>query len=185
MTNLTAFISLLSGTFDNRAQWEEKKQQGESDFVFAKHVNTVCNHKIQDLPTDFYGIFLLEESYYTTQGKTNPSHHLFLFTETEDGILLTSYEIPDGYQKTSFTYENLGELSYHALSPSPKFTPALYRKTKNGWEGGSVSQFSPVMRFTLWERFSAECLEVSEVIEINGKRVFGFDEPILYRRCEN
>ena len=50
------------------------------------------------------------------------------------------------------------------------------------WEGGSTSMFSPVLKFTLFERFSKECLEVSESMEVNGKKTFGYDEPILYKR---
>ena len=42
--------------------------------------------------------------------------------------------------------------------------------------------FSPVLKFTLFERFSAEWLEVSESMEVNGKRTFGYDEPIIYKR---
>ena len=50
-------------------------------------------------------------------------------------------------------------------------------------EGGSTSQFTPVMMFKLWEKFSDSCLEVSESMEINGKRTFGYDEPIIYKRA--
>ena len=42
--------------------------------------------------------------------------------------------------------------------------------------------FTPVMKFQLLERFSKECLEVSETMEVNGKRTFGYDEPICYKR---
>ncbi|MBN2924673.1 MAG: hypothetical protein JTJ29_11215 [Bifidobacterium sp.] len=71
---------------------------------------------------------------------------------------------------------------FSSLRESGKFTPALYREHDGVWEGGSDSMFSPVMRFHLFERFSADVLEVSESMEMNGKRVFGFDEPILYKR---
>lgn len=50
------------------------------------------------------------------------------------------------------------------------------------WEGGSTSQFSPVMIFKLWEKFSDTCLEVFESMEVNGKRTFGYDVPIVYKR---
>ncbi len=38
------------------------------------------------------------------------------------------------------------------------------------------------MKFRLWERFSEACLEVSESIEVNGRRTFGYDDPIRYKR---
>ena len=42
--------------------------------------------------------------------------------------------------------------------------------------------FSPVLKFTLLERFSKECLEVTETMEVNGRKTFGYDEPIIYKR---
>ena len=40
------------------------------------------------------------------------------------------------------------------------------------------------MTLKLWERFSEDCLEVSESMEMNGKRTFGYDDPILYKRSK-
>ena len=40
-----------------------------------------------------------------------------------------------------------------------------------------------VMKFKLWERFSETGLEVAESMEVNGKRTFGYDVPILYKRA--
>lgn len=182
MSRLQEFVDILTGQFDNSEQFQEMQKQNMLDYPFAEHVNTVCNHKINHLPADFPGIFLVEESYYTTNGGTHASSHLFLFTEKEDGILLTSYDLPDGYQKSTFTYASFDTLEYSELHPSEKFTPALYKQCNGVWEGGSVSMFSPVLKFILFERFSPEVLEVSETMEVNGKRTFGYDEPILYKR---
>ena len=60
---------------------------------------------------------------------------------------------------------------YTELKKSEKFTPALYHEKDGIWEGGSTSQFSPVMTFKLWEKFSDSCLEVSESMEVNGKKL--------------
>lgn len=182
MSKLDAFVSLLTGSFNNAGQFEAKKQSGEA-FPYAEHVNTVCNDKIQNLPANFKGIFMVEESYYTENGKTHPSHHLFLFTEEPEGVRLTSYEVPDGYNKDTFTYKNLQPVDYASLKPSAKFTPAVYTEHDGVWEGGSVSQFTPVMKFKLFERFSKDCLEVTETMEMNGKQIFGYNEPILYKRA--
>ena len=73
-------------------------------------------------------------------------------------------------------------VDYSELKKSEKFTPALYHEKNGVWEGGSTSQFSPVMTFKLWEKFSDSCLEVSEIMEVNGKRTFGYDDPIIYKR---
>ena len=183
MSKLSEFTGLLAGRFNNAEQFAAKQKSGQP-FPYAEHLNTVCNDKILHLPPDFAGVFMVEESYYTTDGKTHPAHHLFLFTEEEAGIRLTSYEAPVGYGKESFTYANLRPVEYADLKPSAKFTPALYTEKDGVWEGGSVSHFSPVLTFTLFERFSKECLEVTETMEMNGRPTFGYGEPILYRRAE-
>ena len=138
--------------------------------------------KIKNIPEDFTGIFIVEESYYETNGKKHASSHIFLFTEEKEGILLSSYEIPAGADKNTFTYDSMLPVEYSELKKSEKFTPALYQEKDGFWEGGSVSQFTPVVIFRLWEKFSDACLEVSESMEVNGKRTFGYDVPIIYKR---
>ena len=181
MEKLERFVSLLTGHFDNREQFCVMKNAG-TEFPYAEHVNTVCNDKIQNLPKDFKGLFVVEESYYETNGKRHASPHLFLFTQTGDGILLSSYEIPKGEDRSAFSYTSMRQVNYEDLKKSERFTPALYREKDGVWEGGSVSQFSPVMKLKLWEKFSDSCLEVSESIEVQGKRTFGYDVPIVYKR---
>lgn len=180
MSRLEDFMSRLTGRFNNSEQFETMKQSN-SDFPYAEHVNTICNDKITNLPDNFKGIFMVEESYYTVKGNTHASPHLFLFTEESNGILLTSYDLPAGYDKNTFTYQNLKSVDYHELKLSEKFTPALYMEKDGVWEGGSTSMFSPVLKFTLFERFAKDYLEVSESMEVNGKKTFGYDEPILYK----
>lgn len=181
MNKLNSFMDILTGQFNNSAQFEKMKQS-DLNFPYAEHINTICNDKITNLPNDFQGIFMVEESYYTANGNTHATPHLFLFTEEENGIKLTSYELPTGYDKNTFTYQTLKPVDYNELKLSEKFTPALYIEKDGVWEGGSTSMFSPVLKFTLFERFSKECLEVSESMEVNGKKTFGYDEPILYKR---
>ena len=181
MNKLKDFMNILTGSFNNSEQFDKMKLDN-LDFPFAEHVNTICNDKIINLPEDFKGIFMVEESYYTSNGNTHASPHLFLFTQEENGIKLTSYEVPNGYDKNTFTYKDLKEIDYNELRVSEKFTPALYIEKDGVWEGGSTSMFSPVLKFTLFERFSEEYLEVSETMEVRGKRTFGYDEPIIYKR---
>lgn len=182
MDKLNEFIKLLSGKFDNSDQLKQLEKEGIHSYPYAKHINTVCNDKINDLPEDFKGIFLLEESYYTVNKHTNAMPHLFLFTEEGDKIKLTSYEMPEGYTKENFCYENITSIQYNSLKVSEKFTPALYEEKEGVWEGGSISMFSPSLKFTLHERFSEKVLEVSENMESNDKRIFGYDKPLVYKR---
>lgn len=182
MDRLNDFVDILAGRFDNSEQYERLQAQGVKDFPYAEHINTVCTDSIDSLPEDFNGVFMVEESYYTVGDTTRPMPHLFLFTQEGEAVKLTSWELPEGYDKTSFTAESLGRLNYLSLKESKKFTPALYFLKDGVWEGGSVSMFSPVLKFTLFERFSENCLEVTEKMEVNGKKTFGYDEPIIYKR---
>lgn len=77
----------------------------------------------------------MEESYYTVEGKTHASPHLFLFTEEGDRVKLTSYELPEGCEKEHFTYQEMDEIEYSSLKCSDKFSPALYEKKGDIWEG--------------------------------------------------
>ena len=181
MMKLENCVNMMTGHFDNREQFHMMQKEGKV-YPYAEHVNTVCNDKIDNLPKDFTGRFVVEESYYETSGKRHASPHLFLITENEDGVLLSSYEIPEGEDRNAFSYASMKNVDYSKLKKSEKFTPALYQEKDGIWEGGSTSRFSPVMIFKLWERFSDSCLEVSESMEVNGKRTFGYDEPIIYKR---
>jgi len=181
MMEIKKFVELMTGEFDNKEQFMEMKEAGKS-FPYAQHINTVCNDKIKNIPEDFNGIFVVEESYYETDGKRHASPHLFLITDSNAGVILSSYEIPAGEDKNTFSYNSMKNVDYAELKKSEKFTPALYHEKNGIWEGGSISQFSPVMTFKLWEKFSDSCLEVSESMEVNGKRTFGYDEPIIYKR---
>ena len=112
------------------------------------------------------------------------THHriFFLFQK----IMKELYFLPTIFRmekiRIQFSYDSMKAVDYSELNESKKFTPALYREKDGVWEGGSTSQFSPVMIFKLWERFSEDSLEVSEIIEVNGRRTFGYDDPIVYKR---
>ena len=71
------FVKLMTGHFDNREQFTEMKSAGKL-FPYARHVNTVCNDKINNISENFTGIFMVEESYYETDGKC-PASIIFLF----------------------------------------------------------------------------------------------------------
>ena len=111
MSRLDEFLRLLCGRFDNTRQLEELRRSGSPALPLAEHVNTVCNDKIDGLPADFAGAFVLEESYYTTEGKTHASPHLFLFTETSfsNGSILSKI--------LSFSFSNSLILWRKLLSP--------------------------------------------------------------------
>lgn len=183
MDKFNQFMDILAGVFDNSEQYQSLKEQN-IDFPLAKHIHRICNDKIIGLPKDFEGKFMVQESYYTGERGTRAQPHFFLFVPVEEGVKLISYKLPAGYDQESFTYANIDSLDYNELEESTKFTPAVFVEKDGVWEGGSVSMFSPVLKFSLDERFSADHLEVSESMEMNGKRTFGFDRPIIYKRVK-
>ena len=126
---------------------------------------------------------MLEESYYTTNGKTHPSHHLFLFTEEPEGIRLTSYEAPEGYGKDDFTYANLREVDYASLKPSAQVHPRPLHRKGRGLGGRQCQPVHPSPQIHPVGALSSEGLEVSESMEMNGRPTFGYGEPILYKRA--
>ena len=139
MMKIKNFVDLMTGEFDNKEQFMEMKEAGKS-FPYAQ--------QIKNIPEDFNGIFVVEESYYETDGKRHASPHLFLITDSDDGIILSSYEIPAGEDKNTFSYNSMKSVDYSELRKSEKFTPALYKENNGSWEGGSVSQFTPVQEWS-------------------------------------
>lgn len=72
----------------------------------------------------------------------------------------------------------------NTLVYSEKFAPMVYEEISETFEGKSVSDFGNGLIFILKERTSEETLEVSEIFERNGKKTFGFDEPIIYKKLK-
>lgn len=184
MKTLERFIEYLCGDFNNEEQLAREKELGKEGLPKAAHINRVCNEKIKNLPKDFKGYFVIEESYYEIGNRKNSLPHLFLFELNEEGkVVLTSYELPENIKKEEFSSNNEAlSLDYETLIPSEKFTPMIYEEVGESFEGKSVSDFGNGLIFTLQERTSQESLEVSEVFEKNGKKTFGFDEPIIYKK---
>lgn len=184
MQSLTQFLQYLCGTFSNEEQLKEQLLQGKLVHPEAKHVNEVCNDKIKNLPANFEGYFVLEESYYHNNNAESLLPHLFLFTQNPLGqIVLESYELPNGYRKEEFTNNNPAlQFDYHTLKKSEKFTPLVYSYTDGCYEGESHSDFSHGVEFILKERVEPDTIYVSETFLHNGVLTFGFEEPIRYER---
>ena len=70
------FVKLMTGHFDNREQFTEMKSAGKL-FPYARHVNTVCNDKINNIPENFTGIFIVEE--VIMRRMENAMHHRIYF----------------------------------------------------------------------------------------------------------
>lgn len=184
MKNLQLFLSYLCGEFNNEEQILEEKKNGQAIHPKAKHITAICNNKIKNLPKDFKGFFVIEESYYEQGNFKNILPHLFLFTEDEEGkVTLTSYDLPKGVSKEEFRNDNeLLIMDYNNLKVSEKFTPMTYEFKDGAFEGESISHFTPETIFKLKERTEKGTLYVSEIFEKNGKITFGCVDPIVYKK---
>ncbi len=66
MMKLDNFVGMMTGHFDNKDQFNKMQAEGKI-YPYAEHVNTICNDKINNLPEDFKGKFVVEESYYVSK----------------------------------------------------------------------------------------------------------------------
>ncbi|WP_042273335.1 hypothetical protein [Faecalimicrobium dakarense] len=186
MNKLEIFINELCGVFNNEDQIKQELESGHQVHPKAKHINGICNSKITNLPDNFDGYFVIEESYYE-QGKfKNILPHLFLFTLNENNdIVLTSYEIPNNISKEDFRNDNENLImDYKELKTSSKFTPMVYKENNGVYEGESISHFTAETEFTLKEKIESGKMYVSEVFRKNGKITFGFVDPIIYQKID-
>ena len=81
MMKLDNFIGMMTGHFDNKEQFNMMQATGKI-YPYAKHVNTVCNDKINNIPHDFNGKFVVEESYYETNGNRHAALRGFLWSSS-------------------------------------------------------------------------------------------------------
>lgn len=187
MTEFEYFKTIITGKFNNDRQIEREEQEGVINHPRARHENAICNNKIKNLPSDFSGIFVLEESYYTNLAtqKQTVLPHLFLFTENEEHhVTLTSYEVPKDIPVTKFTNANPDLLlDYTTLVPSTKFHPLTYAYSpENGFYGKSLSTLAPELTLYLEETLKENVFEVTEIMKRGDKVLIGFDGPIIYDR---
>ena len=59
MMKLDNFVGMMTGHFDNKDQFKKMQAEGKT-YPYAEHVNTVCNDKINNLPEDFKGKFVVK-----------------------------------------------------------------------------------------------------------------------------
>ena len=79
MDTLKRFTNNLCGDFNNDKQIQDQEAKGKVTHPKAKHINRIANDKIINLPCDFNGYFIIEESYYEIGNRKNILPHLFLF----------------------------------------------------------------------------------------------------------
>jgi hypothetical protein len=180
-----AFKVVLCGIFDNTHQVETEKKAGKQIHPYAKHVTNLCNDKIKNLPKDLKGYFILEESYYTYEGKPMEIKPYLFFIENvaADKIQLSSYSMPADMPKADIRYDNPNfSLDFNKISVSKTFKPAIYQFKNGVFTVNHPTDLGNGMRFTLIETLTKNRLEVMELLEKNGKNLTPYDTPIIYDR---
>ena len=183
---LNRFKQYITGDFDNANQVMEELKAGKVIHPLAIHVNRVADEKVINKPTNLAGFFLLEESYYLTEGKPSEAKpYLFLFSQVNNDVIhLTTYQLT-GYKKEALRNDNPSlQFNYDSLVPSPTFKGADYRwnAKEKTFSTISVNELGNQMRFTLTETFSAKTLWVMELLEKEGKSLTAYSTPIRYER---
>lgn len=179
--NLEELKNDLVGTFDNQEQFEQMSKEEQQHFPFARHRNFLMNPQIEDLPADFAGYYLFEESYYDVHGSSRFKSDLFLIRKSAiSQVELLSVDLPK--EARNKKYEELPKIKYEDLAINPKFNPIRYAKSGEDFYGKSVSEFTPTTTFELEQTISPDMLNVKETMYSKGKQVFGFDEPIIFQR---
>ena len=186
-SDLDLYLSYLTGNFDNRAQVETEQKTGKQIHPYAKHVSRNITSRVQNIPADFKGVFVLEESYYKTAGQdTLIKPYIFKFLLNDAGqIVLHSMGIPTQIDKKMFRNDNPNwTLDFADLKESPSFKPAAYVKTARGFYVKAPNDLPGGIKFTLEETIGNGFLEVMELAEKDGKRLTPYETPLQYLRLK-
>ncbi len=181
------FREVITGDFDNSKQVAAEISAGRQLHPSARHVNRVADAKIDNLPADLNGFFVLEESYYEYPGKpADIKPYLFFFSaETDTSIRLIVYQLPADPDKKMIRNDNAAlRLDYALLKPSPTFKGAryIYHPAAGTFTTNTSNELGNGMRFTLIETLSKQQLIVMELLEKNGQRLTPYDTPLVYDR---
>ncbi len=185
MTAYDYFKDVLCGTFDNQNQVEAERKTGKKVHPQAKHVTALATPKIKNLPTDLNGYFILEESYYTYEGKPMEIKPYLFFIEkvSDTQIRLSSYSMPTDIAKADIRNDNPNfSLDFKAISVSKTFKPAIYTLADGTFTVNHPTNLGSGLTFTLIETLTKNRLEVMELLEKNGKRLTPYETPIIYDR---
>jgi hypothetical protein len=179
------FKTVLCGVFDNKNQVEAEKKAGKQVHPYAKHVTDIAT--IKNVPASMTGYFILEESYYTYEGKSAEIKPYLFYIEhlAVDKIRLSSYLFPADLPKEAITNANKNlNLDFSQLTLSSKFSPAVYVLKDKKFTVNHPNDLGNGMRFTLIETLSKDRLEVMELLEKDGQRLTPYDTPIIYERIK-
>jgi hypothetical protein len=186
-TDFEVYKTYIQGDLDNSKQVAEQVKAGKQIHPYAKHVNRLLDSKIKNLPDNYKGFYILEESYYKYPDKdTIAKPYIFWFEPSPIGeVILHSIQIPERYNKKDIKNSNPNlSFDYNELRDSPSFKPATYTRTKNGFYIKAPNELPNGMRFTLEETIGKKTFEVMELLEKDGKSLTPYNTPLIYKRIK-
>jgi hypothetical protein len=187
LSDFELYKTYIQGDLDNIEQINDEIKVGKQIHPYAKHVNRLLDSKIRNLPANYNGFYILEESYYTYPNKPmDEKPYLFWFEKTNKGqIRLHSLQIPKNIPKKDLKNDNKRlSLNYADLVDSPTFKPTTYRRTSKGFYIKAPVDLPNGIKFTLEETISKESFEVMELLEKEGKSMTPYSTPIIYKRIK-
>jgi hypothetical protein len=187
LSDFDLYKSYIQGDLDNLEQINAEIKAGKQIHPYAKHVNRLFDSKIKNLPPNYNGFYILEESYYTYPNKPmEEKPYLFWFEKTNKGqIRLHSLQFPKSIDKKNLKNDNKKlSLNYGDLVDSPTFKPAIYAKTEKGFYIKAPVDLPNGMKFTLEETIGKDSFEVMELLEKGGKSMIPYSTPIIYKRIK-
>ena len=185
LSDFETFKTYIQGDLDNIEQINAEIKASKQIHPYAKHVNRILDSKINNLPANHNGFYILEESYYTYPNKPmEVKPYLFWFEKMPKGqIRLHSLQIPKNIPKKDLKNDNKRLLlNYAELVDSPTFKPAVYTKTGKGFYIKAPVDLPNGMKFTLEETIGKDSFEVMELLEKDGKSMTPYPTPIIYKR---
>jgi hypothetical protein len=187
LSDFELYKTYIQGDLDNQDQIDAEKKAGKQIHPYSKHINRLFDTKILNLPKNYNGFYILEESYYTYPKKpTEIKPYLFWFEKTEQGqVKLHSLQIPKNLDKKDIRNDNLNlKIEFKDLIESPTFMPAIYTRTANGFYIKAPVDLPNGMKFTLEETIGKGSFEVMELLEKGGKSLTPYSTPIIYKRIK-
>ena len=96
---------------------------------------------------------MLEESYYTLNGKERFKSDIFLFeVNSSSNVKLSSITVPKNYANKK--YEEIESIPFSEMTISEKFVPIVYKKENETFIGQSESKFTEKNHFILKQTIS-------------------------------
>ena len=181
------YKTYIQGDLDNLEQINAEIKAGKQIHPYAKHINRLLDSKIKNLPANYNGFYILEESYYTYPNKPmEVKPYLFWFEKMPNGqIRLHSLQIPKNILKKDLKNDNKRLFfNYAELVDSPTFKPTIYTKTGKGFYIKAPVDLPNGIKFTLEETIGKDSFEVMELLEKGGKSMTPYTTPIIYKRIK-